>query len=68
MPTLKAGRILQLTPNQNGTGLAGDAVELFRSENRYRDVEFSPDGRSIYVITDSSGPVQTIVDEDIFPM
>lgn len=68
MPTLKAGRILQLTPNENGTGLAGDPVELFRSENRYRDVEFSPDGRSIYVITDSSGPVQAIVDEDIFPI
>jgi hypothetical protein len=31
-------------------------VELFRSENRYRDVAFDPDGRTIYVITDSSGP------------
>lgn len=50
-----------------GQEVAGqDPVELFRSENRYRDVEFSPDGRSIYVITDSSGPVQAIVDEIYF--
>lgn len=68
MPTLKAGRILQLTLNENGTELAGDPVELFRSENRYRDIEFSPDGRTIYVITDSSGPVQAIIEGDIFPI
>ncbi len=68
MPTLKAGRILQLTFNENGTELASNPVELFRSENRYRDVEFSPDGRTIYVITDSSGPVQAIIDGDIFPI
>jgi hypothetical protein len=60
MPTLKAGRIFQLTLNENGTALAHDPVELFRSENRYRDVAFYPDGRTIYVITDSFGPAQAI--------
>ena len=35
-------------------------MELFRSENRYRDVAFDPDGRTIYVITDSSGPAQAM--------
>jgi hypothetical protein len=35
-------------------------VELFRSENRYRDLAFDPDGRTIYVITDFSGPAQAI--------
>jgi len=35
-----------------------DPVELFHSENRYRDVAFSPDGSTIYVITDSFGPAQ----------
>lgn len=39
---------------------ARDAVELFRSENRYRDVAFGPDGRTIYLITDSSEPAQAI--------
>ncbi|HEX2106296.1 MAG TPA: glucose/sorbosone family PQQ-dependent dehydrogenase, partial [Nitrososphaera sp.] len=68
MTTLKAGSIFQLTPNENGTELAQDPVELFRSEDRYRDLTFSPDGSSIYVITDSSGPVQAIVDGDIFPL
>ena len=51
MTTLKGGRIFQLTLNENGTTLARDPVELFRSENRYRDVAFSPDGLTIYVIT-----------------
>ena len=60
MTTLKAGRILQLTLNENGTALAGDPVELFCSEDRYHDIAFSPDGRSIYVITDSFGIVQPI--------
>jgi PQQ-dependent dehydrogenase (s-GDH family) len=60
MTTLKAGRIFQLTLNENGTSLASDPVELFRSEDRYRDLAFGPDGRTIYVITDSSGPAQAI--------
>ena len=60
MTTLKGGRIVQLALNENGTALARDPVELFRSENRYRDVAFGPAGRSIRVITDTSGPVQAI--------
>ena len=60
MSTLKAGRIFQLALNENGTALAHDPVELFQSENRYRDVAFGPDGRTIYAITDSVGPVQDI--------
>jgi PQQ-dependent dehydrogenase (s-GDH family) len=60
MPTLKAGRIFQLALNEDGTALTRDPVELFRSENRYRDVAFDPDGRTIYVITDSFGPAQAI--------
>jgi PQQ-dependent dehydrogenase (s-GDH family) len=60
MTTLKAGKIFQLALDENGTALARDPVELFRSENRYRDLAFSPDGSTIYVITDSSGPAQAI--------
>jgi PQQ-dependent dehydrogenase (s-GDH family) len=60
MTTLKAGRIFQLTLNENGTGLAQDPIELFRSEDRYRDVAFGPDGLTIYAITDSSGPAQAL--------
>lgn len=60
MTTLKGGKIFKLEMNESGTGLAGDPLELFRSENRYRDIAFGPDGRTIYVITDSFGPVQGI--------
>ena len=67
MTTLKAGRIFQLELNANGTALASDPVELFRSENRYRDVAFGPDGRTMYVITDVSGPVQALKSGPITP-
>lgn len=60
MPTLKAGKIFQLALNENGTALSSEPVELFRSENRYRDLAFGPDGRTIYVITDSDGSAQAI--------
>lgn len=60
MPTLKGGKIYQLFLNENGTSLAQKPVEMFQSENRYRDLAVSPDGSTLYVITDSSGPVQAI--------
>ena len=33
-------------------------MPLFRSQNRYRDTAISPDGRTIYVATDSTGLVE----------
>jgi hypothetical protein len=60
MTTLKAGKIFQLSIDKNGTSLSKEPVELFHSENRYRDLAFSPDGSTLYVITDSSGPAQAI--------
>jgi PQQ-dependent dehydrogenase (s-GDH family) len=60
MTTLKAGKIFQLSVNEKGTALTQNPIELFHSENRYRDLAFSPDGSTIYVITDSSGPAQAI--------
>ncbi len=55
MTTLKAGKIIKMALNEKGTALAGEPVELFHSENRYRDIAFDPDGRNIYVITDVVG-------------
>lgn len=60
MTTLKAGKIFHLTLDMNGTALAKDPEELFRSQDRYRDITFSPDGSTIYAITDSTGPAQAI--------
>ncbi len=60
MTTLKGGNIFHLDLSENGATLADEPTEMFRSEDRYRDLAFSPDGDTIYVITDSSGPVQSI--------
>ncbi|MEW6604426.1 MAG: glucose/sorbosone family PQQ-dependent dehydrogenase [Thermoproteota archaeon] len=60
MTTLKGGRIFHLTLSENGTSPGSEPEEIFRSENRYHDLAFGPDGQTIYVITDSSGPVQAI--------
>lgn len=67
MTTLKAGRIFQISFNEDGKPLTGEPKELFRSENRYRDIAFGPDGRSIYVITDTKGPVQSMKEGPISP-
>jgi PQQ-dependent dehydrogenase (s-GDH family) len=67
MTTLKAGRIFQIALDENGAALAREPVELFRSENRYRDIAFGPDGRTLYVITDMMGPVQAMREGPITP-
>jgi PQQ-dependent dehydrogenase (s-GDH family) len=67
MTTLKAGKIFKITLNDNGTAVSGEPEELFRSENRYRDIAFGPDGSTIYVITDPRGPVQAMKEGPITP-
>jgi len=67
MTTLKAGKIFKITLDDNGTAVSSEPEELFRSENRYRDIAFSPDGGTIYVITDMRGPVQAMKDGPITP-
>jgi hypothetical protein len=42
--------------NDNGTSPETCPLKLFRSENRYRDAAFNPDGSTIDVITDIRGP------------
>jgi PQQ-dependent dehydrogenase (s-GDH family) len=60
MTTLKAGKIFKIALDDNGTAVSGQPEELFRSENRYRDIAFSPDGSTAYIITDMAGPVQVM--------
>jgi len=67
MTTLKAGKIFKIALAENGTTVSGEPEELFRSENRYRDIAFSPDGSTIYVITDTRGPVQAMKEGPISP-
>jgi PQQ-dependent dehydrogenase (s-GDH family) len=60
LPTLKHGKLLRLQLNAAGTGIVGDTLTYFKAPVRYRDLALSPDGRRIYLATDSaavsSGP------------
>jgi PQQ-dependent dehydrogenase (s-GDH family) len=60
LPTLKHGKLIRLQLNAAGTGVSGDTLTYFRAPVRYRDVALAPDGRRIYLATDSasvsSGP------------
>jgi len=67
MTTLKAWKIFKMFLDKNGTAVSGKPEELFRSENRYRDIAFSPDGLTLYVITDMKGPVQAMKEGPITP-
>lgn len=55
---LKWGRMIRLKLNATGTAViptaGSDTATYFQSGNRYRDMAFSPDGRSIYLAMDRS--------------
>ena len=63
--SLKWGRLLRLRLDGNGTATAptntrSDTMSYFNSQNRFRDLAFSPNGKDIFVIMDNtsttSGP------------
>ncbi|TGE27942.1 PQQ-dependent sugar dehydrogenase [Hymenobacter metallicola] len=60
LPTLKKGKLVRLQLRPDGTGVASDTLMYFRGPVRYRDLAISPDGRKLYLATDStsvtSGP------------
>ncbi|WP_420571301.1 PQQ-dependent sugar dehydrogenase [Kordia sp.] len=56
IPTLKKGTIYRAKITASGDDIVGDSYEEFHSSNdRYRDVAISPDGLTIYAITDNAG-------------
>ena len=55
LAALKAGRVYRLKLSADGTSIIGEAEEVFRTTNRYRDIAFAPDGRSVYLVTDPTG-------------
>jgi PQQ-dependent dehydrogenase (s-GDH family) len=55
MTTLKKGRIYRQKLSADGNSAVGEPEELFYTQNRYRDVVFDPDGKTVYIITDSGG-------------
>ena len=57
--SLKWGRLVRLRLNSTGTQTApnnsvSDTMTYFNSQNRFRDIAFSPDGKDIFVIMDNS--------------
>lgn len=57
MTNLKDGTVYQMTLTDGGTRVGAVNV-LWKARDRYRDTAFSPDGRSVYVATDSAGVVR----------
>lgn len=59
LASLKKGFMVRIKPNSANTGvesIAGsDTVVVFNSQNRFRDLAFSPDGKDIYGVIDRSG-------------
>ena len=52
---MRAGVVYRVKLGQDGRTVVGGPIEYFRTANRYRDVAVSPDGRHIYLSTDSFG-------------
>jgi PQQ-dependent dehydrogenase (s-GDH family) len=57
LASLKGGKMIRLQLNSSGTGIVAspnDTINYFWSKNRFRDLAFSPDGKSVFVVIDSS--------------
>jgi PQQ-dependent dehydrogenase (s-GDH family) len=55
LPGLTMGRVYRIKLSADGRTAVGESEELFRAANRYRDLTVSPDGRTVYLATDSNG-------------
>ena len=58
--TLKRGSLYVLPLTADGKAASGHFSRYFQSENRYRDTAVNPDGRTIYVATDSGGLAEAL--------
>jgi PQQ-dependent dehydrogenase (s-GDH family) len=56
--SLKSGKVYRVKLNANGTAAVGEPTEHFKTTNRYRDIAIHPDGRTIFLATDSQGSSQ----------
>ena len=55
IPSLKRGSVFRLRLSADGNSIVGDAQEIWRTKNRYRDVAINPDGKTFFVATDNDG-------------
>jgi PQQ-dependent dehydrogenase (s-GDH family) len=54
--SLIRGAVYRLPLAADGRSVQGPPSELFKSANRFRDIALNPDGRTIYLATDLTGP------------
>lgn len=59
-PTLKRGSIYVLPLGEDGQVVDGTVERYFQTNNRYRDVAVSADGKTIYVATDATGLAENV--------
>ncbi|MBS7563707.1 PQQ-dependent sugar dehydrogenase [Mucilaginibacter sp. Bleaf8] len=67
IPTLKGHKLIRVKLNTTGNKTVGDTLTYFSADVRYRDIAISPDGKKLYLATDSSsvssGPSKQNPDE-----
>lgn len=56
MTSLLRSTIIRVKLDQAGEAAVGASLAYFQTQNRYRDVAISPDGRTIYVSVDNYPP------------
>lgn len=61
VPSLKRGVIFRIKMDQTYSTTYDDAIPMFKSNNRYRDVIANPEGNTLYVLTDPEGNVQKMM-------
>ena len=54
--SLIRGAVYRVPLAADGRSAIEPPTELFKSANRYRDIALNPDGRTVYLATDVSGP------------
>jgi hypothetical protein len=52
---MRTGAVYRVLLSADGTKVTGQPVEYFKSDDRYRDLAVSPDGRRIVLSTDNFG-------------
>jgi aldose sugar dehydrogenase len=55
VPTLRRGTLYRYKLNATMDSVITDSIPYFHTNNRYRDIALSPDGKKIYLVTDSIG-------------
>lgn len=53
--TLKKGELYRQKLSPDGSSVLGAGEAILYTQNRYRDVAMDPDGKTLYIITDSGG-------------